>query len=240
MRTGKNPLSYGNYLKAIRRARDIGLKEVSKETKMATETLQFLENEVHERLPAEVFVKGFLQAYAKFLGIEYEDLLRRYQASLKAHHQMAKAEADRIRSGRQYWPRLMIVLGVLAGIIAVSVLVISDRPSPVDREKPVQRTGGPPTVEVPPEAQPASRPSQSGPQKLVLKIVGRKATWLKIITDGQAPAEYRLNPGDRLELEARTGYNLLVGNADGITLELNGRPVRIPGDDGHMVNLVIP
>jgi cytoskeleton protein RodZ len=239
MSTEKKPLSYGNYLKAIRRARDIGLREVSKETKIATETLALLENEVHDRLPAEVFVRGFLRAYATFLGLEYEDLLRRYQASLQAHRQMAKAEAARIRSGRQYWPRLIITLVVLAGIIAVSVFVVSDRPTPVSRQRTVQPTDNPPAVEAP-ATQPASKPAQDGPQKLVLKVLGRKATWLKIITDGQTPVEYRLNPGDRLELEARSDYNLLIGNAGGITLELNGNPVKVPGDDGQMVNLVIP
>ena len=245
MRTDKNPLSYGNYLKAIRRARDIGLKEVSKETKIATETLAWLENEVHGRLPADVFVKGFLRAYAKFLGIDYEDLLRRYQASLQAHHQMAKAEADRIRSGRQYWPRLMVILGALAAIIAISLLVNPDqRPSPVGREGAVQPSDSAPPAETPPEAQAEAqsvvRPARDGPEKLVLKILGRKSTWLKIITDGQAPAEYRLNPGDRLELEARESYNLLIGNASGITLEFNGNPVNVPGGEGQMVNLVIP
>lgn len=239
MSTDKKPLSYGNYLKAIRRARDIGLREVSKETKIATETLALLENEVHDRLPAEVFVRGFLRAYATFLGLEYEDLLRRYQASLKAHHQMAKAEAARIRSGRQYWPRLIITLVVLAGIIAVSVYVISDRPSPVGRQMSAQPTDVPAAVEAP-ETKPVNQPTHNGPQKQVLKILGRKATWLKIITDGQTPVEYRLNPGDRLELEARSDFNLLIGNAGGITLELNGNPVKIPGDDGQMVNLVIP
>jgi hypothetical protein len=49
-----------------------------------------------------------------------------------------------------------------------------------------------------------------------------------------------LKQGDRLELEASAGINLLVGNATGVQLILNDKPIKVPGKSGQVVNIQIP
>jgi hypothetical protein len=50
-----------------------------------------------------------------------------------------------------------------------------------------------------------------------------------------------LKPGDLLELEASSGYNLLIGNAAGVQLTLNGKPVeKFLGKSGQVVTIQIP
>jgi hypothetical protein len=63
---------------------------------------------------------------------------------------------------------------------------------------------------------------------------------MKIIVDNQEPKEYNLRSGDQLEEEATRGYNLLIGNAAGLELKLNGEPIKISGKEGEVVNLQIP
>ena len=63
---------------------------------------------------------------------------------------------------------------------------------------------------------------------------------MKVTIDDQEPIEYTLTPGDRIDLEASSGYKLLIGNAGGITLMLNDQPVRISGSTGQVVNLELP
>ena len=46
--------------------------------------------------------------------------------------------------------------------------------------------------------------------------------------------------GDRLALEAELGYNLLIGNAGGLSLTLNGEPVKVLGRSGQVVTIQIP
>ena len=65
-------------------------------------------------------------------------------------------------------------------------------------------------------------------------------TWLKVIVDIDEPSEYTMHPGDRLILRAAEGFNLLVGNATGVRLTLNGKPVPVSGKKGQVVNLQIP
>ena len=52
--------SFGRYLQAIRIDKGLSLDTVSKETRIRLETLLQIEEEDFKKLPAEVFVKGFL------------------------------------------------------------------------------------------------------------------------------------------------------------------------------------
>ncbi|MEJ2038519.1 MAG: DUF4115 domain-containing protein, partial [Desulfosarcinaceae bacterium] len=76
--------------------------------------------------------------------------------------------------------------------------------------------------------------------RITLEIKAVEPTWLKIITDDQTPKEYNLDAGDSLDLEAKTRFSLLIGNAAGVQLTLNGKPVPVPGKSGQVVTLQLP
>jgi hypothetical protein len=76
--------------------------------------------------------------------------------------------------------------------------------------------------------------------KLRLTIDTIEETWLKIIVDDQQAKQYRLNPGDHIELEGSRNFNLLIGNAGGIRLGLNGKAVALSGKSGQVVNIQLP
>ena len=62
----------------------------------------------------------------------------------------------------------------------------------------------------------------------------------KIIVDGQNARSYNLKPEERLELEGSHNFNLMIGNASGLKIYLNDRPVKIFGSSGQVVSLKIP
>ena len=74
----------------------------------------------------------------------------------------------------------------------------------------------------------------------ILTVSATENTWLKVVTDQGIPAEYNLKAGEHLKLEARSTFNLLIGNAGGIKLNLNNKPVHVPGKRGEVVNLHLP
>lgn len=74
----------------------------------------------------------------------------------------------------------------------------------------------------------------------LLEIVCHEDTWLKAIADDGAASEHYLKPGDTLRLKAERMFNLLIGNASGVSLQLNGTPVAVPGRSGEVVNLELP
>jgi cytoskeleton protein RodZ len=116
-----NSLSFGQYLKAVRLQKGIELELVSKETRVGMDNLRHIENEAHDMLPAAVFVKGFLRAYAQAVGVAGDDVVRRYEDSLQAEKTTARAEADFKKLNRSFWPRILLALGMLIALIAVAI-----------------------------------------------------------------------------------------------------------------------
>ena len=73
MESEKEPLSFGRYLQAIRLEKKISLEQVSAQTRIGVGNLLLIEQEDHERLPAKVYVKGFLRSYAAAIGADGDE-----------------------------------------------------------------------------------------------------------------------------------------------------------------------
>ncbi|MEE8403593.1 MAG: RodZ domain-containing protein [Candidatus Hydrothermarchaeaceae archaeon] len=71
--------SFGEYLKRERELREISLRAVSDETKISYRYLQALEEDNESKLPAEVFIKGFIRSYAGYIGLDPDEAILRYQ-----------------------------------------------------------------------------------------------------------------------------------------------------------------
>lgn len=70
--------NFGETLKRERELRKITLREVSEATKIGLRYLEALEANRFERLPGGLFNKGFIRAYAKFIGLDPEGLVNAY------------------------------------------------------------------------------------------------------------------------------------------------------------------
>lgn len=66
----------GNTLSRARRARGISLEEAERDTHVSRRYLQALETEDFAAFPAPVYARGFLRTYARYLGLNPEELLR--------------------------------------------------------------------------------------------------------------------------------------------------------------------
>jgi len=97
-------------------------------------------------------------------------------------------------------------------------------------------------VQPPASAQEATQENaaESEAARYKLEIVCDEDTWLKVIVDNAPAEEYFLKPGDKLQLAAKSTYNLLIGNAGGVSLQLDGQPVPVPGKSGEVVTLQLP
>jgi len=73
--------SIGQYLRRHREERAMSVEEVSRTTRIPVGNLERLENDHFDDLPGEVFVRGFLKAYARAVAIPVDDVLARYTSS---------------------------------------------------------------------------------------------------------------------------------------------------------------
>lgn len=71
--------SLGGYLRKKREEKGLSLKEISQKINISEKNLIFLEEENFDRLPPEIYLKGFLKKYAEFLNLDLEELLELYK-----------------------------------------------------------------------------------------------------------------------------------------------------------------
>lgn len=68
----------GPFMRELRESMGIELREISERTKISTAYLGAIEGEEFGRLPAPVYVRGFLVEYAKMLGLDVTRVLETY------------------------------------------------------------------------------------------------------------------------------------------------------------------
>ncbi len=68
----------GKMLKQVREKMGIELKTISMETRISLKILEWIEEENSDRLPAKVYLKGFLKGYAQCLGLDPKKVVEDY------------------------------------------------------------------------------------------------------------------------------------------------------------------
>jgi hypothetical protein len=238
-------LSFGSYLKAKRLDRAIGLEAISRKTHITVDMLLLLEKEAYARLPAQVYVHGFIREYARFVGIDAEAALKRYLIDYQAYQSAQKAKARRFCFVNPGGVRMVMALIVLAVVITVFVRGVISLP---DKSEPLQKSA----TAVSPRYNAENITTSAGgaalktngtgkaAKPLTLDVTVSEKTWLKVIADGKSPDVYHLLPQDRLVLQAVSGFNLLIGSAAGVKLLLDGKPVPFSGKSGQMATVQLP
>jgi cytoskeletal protein RodZ len=79
-----NTESIGQTLKRHRTQKRMSLAEVSRVTRIPVPSLEALEADAFEQLPGEIFVRGFLQSYARAVGAGSSEMVARFSATRRA------------------------------------------------------------------------------------------------------------------------------------------------------------
>jgi hypothetical protein len=74
--------SFGDKFRKERERQGIKLEDVSNSTKIGSRMLRAIEDEHFDQLPGGVFNKGFIRAYAKYLGLDEEETIANYLDAL--------------------------------------------------------------------------------------------------------------------------------------------------------------
>jgi cytoskeleton protein RodZ len=88
-------LTLGEKLKKLRSERRISLNEASRVTRIQVKYLECLEEGNCEKLPADVYVRGFLRSYAEFLGVDEKILVRLYEKENEIKKNLEKRKAPK-------------------------------------------------------------------------------------------------------------------------------------------------
>ena len=108
----------GNLLKTEREKKGLSISQVAGITRLRKHFIEALENEDWEKLPAKVFVKGFIRSYALSIDLDVKEAIRLFEISAPKEEEenfsKALITAEKNKSRIIY---LLIPLLVLTGLI---------------------------------------------------------------------------------------------------------------------------
>jgi cytoskeleton protein RodZ len=225
--------SFGKYLKREREFRNISLREVAKNTRVREHFLKAIEEDQYDLLPVPTYVRGFLFSYAKYLGLDPNDVLLRYEHTLKGEP-ISHLE---IQPGKKIsWnTKYLWVIGGTIGLCFIAFYLLFFRPS----ESPIPSIPKEPVVkETSPFPQIAEAPVVQEAKPFTLQLKAVEETWVSIRVNGQPKKEITLKPGEGASYKALNRIELIIGNAGGVDLVFNEKRLERLGKSGEVVILV--
>ncbi|MFQ5766596.1 MAG: helix-turn-helix domain-containing protein [Acidobacteriota bacterium] len=120
-------------MKRERKLREISLREISLGTKISIRYLEALERNDFASLPGGAFNKGFLRAYAAFIGLDPEEMVNHYLYELARQRETPESERNEasLEDSDRRRRLLFIALGAVVSLSLLLLLwwVLPSRPA---------------------------------------------------------------------------------------------------------------
>lgn len=256
--------SFGERMRREREMRSITVEEIAEATKIGSRSLRALEDEKLDQLPGGIFNRGFVRAYARYLGIDEEQAVADYLAAENAYQEAHGIPIDaperptiKPPSNSGWVP--------IAGALLVLVLGFGgwrwysgrkDRtpetptkhaaPSLTKSVQAAAPATPPPQTQSAQATAPASAavpsPTESSAPAPVtagfsVKVRAKEAAWIQSSADDGPAQEASLQSAAEKTLRASKRLVLKVGNLPGVEISFNGQPLSIPASDNKVKTL---
>lgn len=140
----------GSFLRLQRERRGVSMAELSRLTRIPLASLDAIESDRFDELPGEVFVRGFLKAYAQAVDLLPADVLVRYTSSRRVAYVtplpvQTPLQAAREGQGRRFGVAIAFVLLLILLSLALSIVL---KPRGHDMPSELSQAGNPSKVEL--------------------------------------------------------------------------------------------
>jgi cytoskeletal protein RodZ len=138
----------GSFLKHQREQQGVSAAELSRVTRIPVASLEAIESDRFDELPGEVFVRGFLKAYAQAVDLLPADVLARYTSSRRIAYVtplpvQTPLQAAREGQGRRFGVAIAFVLLLILLSLALSIVL---KPRGHDMPSELSQTSAPPAT----------------------------------------------------------------------------------------------
>src|ERR1700693_6065436 len=141
----------GSSLREARERRNLSYGQVEAETAIRTRYIRALEDEDFHILPGPTYTKGFLRAYAEYVGLDGQPFVDEFNSrphdprSAVEHHPIPPRPRSRPHQRRRQRRESNLIMIALAAIVAVSFLVVLALRFPPQPTAPYNTNTGPVT-----------------------------------------------------------------------------------------------
>jgi cytoskeleton protein RodZ len=222
----------GRFLKARREEKGFTIAQVSGVLCVRKSLIEAMEQGNWNMLPHHVYVKGYIKEYANFLNVSNEiagDLAEEEKTTIPEIPIQQIVETPRKRIPRKTFVYSVIIVVLLGYLIVNRTQREQPYAPPVEATSAISSSGAYSTV--PGENK---SPVSNIPDMKMLMITCQERTWISVIIDDAEKKEFMLNPQEVIMLGAKERFDLLIGNAAGIKMFLNGKDVEFAGKSGEV------
>lgn len=250
MASAASPADVARTLRRARRRRGVSLSDATEATRIDARYLEALENDAPiEDFPAPAYARFFLKEYAQFLSLDDRQLLAAFEeAHPLPENDLPDLGAKLTPIDRRPWPFTRALVTALSVIALVTIAVVSfvsaGNRAPAIRslaEVPttppgVTSTPGPAAISPAAKERAGERQPAPGFEGITAVISITERSWIQATVDGRVRPGRTLETGEQLRVRAERRLALVLGNAGGVELRVNGKSVRT-GGSGEVVNL---
>jgi cytoskeletal protein RodZ len=257
------PEGPGVWLRRNREAHALSLEDVERATKIRKTILTAIETSDVRRLPAPVYTRGFIKAYAREVGLEPERTADEYLAAIAplapesrvddaerlppvtrapvaAVHVATDTDTLNVDNSMGQFGWATTILAVIGLIAYLGYLGSSGVDAPV--ESPAVSTPQAADSDAAPTARadstlPDAARAMAGPFRLELST--QALCWVVIRVDGEQVLRRLLQPGERHAFEVRDEAVMRIGEPGALTISIDGRAVRPLGPAGQPIDVAI-
>jgi cytoskeleton protein RodZ len=237
--TGVTSPRVARELRAAREARGLSLSDAASATRIWERYLFALEaNAPMEEFPAPAYARFFLRGYAEFLGIDPDTIVHEFDEDHPIPEEPVLRTVPFDRPRRRGIAGALVFLSIVA-LVALAVVRLQEGRPDEPSAPPVAATNDQGSQTEPPEtaAQPPPAPPVAHHIRVVIRADDR--SWVEVLGDGQTlETGVVLEAGQHGVYRADRRLEIVLGNAGGVTLEVNGDPV-VTGSSGSVVTLAI-
>jgi len=227
----------GKTLTKEREQRGISLEEIAETTKINIRFLRYLEEDKLDLLPGKFLSRGIIRSYAKYVGLDENDVLLKYHEDhfmLNQEKEEEDAEekspGNNTPSGKRVFAVFFSIIFIIAATIILLLVFKKKEPPPVS-----------PVIK-----QPAVIKHKETPPKVIekkpeeikginLDISFQQETWIQIYADGVMVFEGTKFPDETLQITAEKEVRIHAGNAGGFSYLLNKKRGKALGASGAIV-----
>ena len=252
----------GNTLRDERERQKLSVNDIEQGTSIRALYIEAIENGEYDKLPGEVYTRGFIKNYAKFLGLDGDAFAKEFTAELhgappappveekpaaqpveskpvvesKPAKKSSKVVGE-VRGENRGSSGIMIVAAVvlIAALAGGAWAFLSGDGGDVASKPPAQTQ--------PAQTQPAQTPvanANPAPQTPadVVKVEAKfnNRCWTLVTVDGAVVLEGVVEAGENLSWEGKESVNLRLGDAGAVELTHNGKNLGVQGGAGDVVD----
>lgn len=218
----------GEILKEERIKKGLSLREVSDKIKISPNFLDAIENNNLHYLPGGFFTRNFVRAYARFLGLNDEKILKEFNLVNKPVKIEKIEEEEPKRTG--LLP--LIIIGFSSVFLLLIFLLFKETPNPKKgyiSSHPIE------TISLPQPKLTTEKNSLTEQEKIEITIKAIEDVWIDADLDGKKVLYKLIRKGEEIKFKGEEFTFNVIGRPEGILVFINGSQSVTMGEPGKVV-----